>query len=106
VVGDATLFRWLERAAEPLLARDPAAVEHAIASSLRIKGRVVRRDERDEGRRAVLNFGHTIAHALETASSFRMRHGHAVAIGCSRRRASRSRSAASPREIGIACGVS
>ncbi len=81
VVGDAALFRWLEDAAESLIARDLGAVQHAVASSVRIKGRVVQRDERDAGRRAILNFGHTVAHALETASELRVRHGHAVAIG-------------------------
>jgi len=81
VVGDVKLFRWLEKNVEPLLARDPAALEHAIGQCMRIKGRVVARDEREAGRRAILNFGHTIAHALEVQSGYSMHHGHAVAVG-------------------------
>ena len=81
VVGDAKLFRWLEKNVEPLLARDPDALEHAIGQCMRIKGRVVARDEREAGRRAILNFGHTIAHALEALSGYSMHHGHAVAVG-------------------------
>ena len=81
VIGDVKLFRWLEKNVEPLLARDPAALEHAIGQCMRIKGRVVVRDERESGRRAILNFGHTIAHALEAQSSYSIHHGHAVAVG-------------------------
>jgi len=81
VVGDVKFFRWLEKNVEALLARDPAALEHAIARCMRIKGRVVARDEREAGRRAILNFGHTVAHALEAHSGYSMHHGHAVAIG-------------------------
>lgn len=81
VVGDAKLFRWLEDNVEPLLARDPDALEHAIGRCMQIKGRVVARDEREAGRRAILNFGHTIAHALEVRSGYSMHHGHAVAVG-------------------------
>jgi len=81
VVGDAKLFRWLEKNVEPLLARDPEALEHAIGECMRIKGRVVARDEREAGRRAILNFGHTIAHALEARTGYTMHHGQAVAVG-------------------------
>ena len=81
VVGDARLFAWLERSSAALLAGDPAALEHAVAASVAIKARVVQRDERESGRRAVLNFGHTVAHALELASGFALAHGEAVAIG-------------------------
>lgn len=81
VVGDVKLFRWLERNVEPLLAREPEALEHAIVSCMKIKGRVVARDEREAGRRAILNFGHTAAHALEVVSDYSLHHGHAVAIG-------------------------
>ena len=81
VVGDVKLFRWLEKNVEPLLARDPDALQHAIGECMRIKGRVVARDEREAGRRAILNFGHTIAHALEAQTGYSMHHGHAVATG-------------------------
>lgn len=81
IVGDADFFRWLERSRRKLLARHPAALTRAVSACVGIKARVVRRDERESGRRAVLNFGHTVAHALEAATRFRMRHGRAVAVG-------------------------
>jgi 3-dehydroquinate synthase len=81
VVGDAELFRWLEEHHDSLLARDEAALTRAVAACIRVKSRVVRRDEREAGRRAILNFGHTVSHALEAATRFRVRHGRAVAVG-------------------------
>jgi 3-dehydroquinate synthase len=81
VIADSGLFRWLEQQADTLVARDEEALEHAVERCLRIKARVVARDERETGRRAVLNFGHTVGHAVEAASGYRIRHGKAVAIG-------------------------
>ena len=81
VVADAKLFRWIEREMGSLLARDPAAVERAVRRAIEIKGRVVVRDERESGRRAVLNFGHTVGHAIESATGYRTSHGRAVAVG-------------------------
>jgi len=81
VIADVELFRWLEDSAPALVRRDPTAVQDAIARSLRIKARVVARDEREAGRRVVLNFGHTVAHAIEAASGYGISHGDAVAIG-------------------------
>jgi len=81
VIADAALFSWLEGAVDRILTRDAAALEHALLACLTIKGRVVRRDELETGRRAVLNFGHTIAHALESVSGYTLRHGPAVSIG-------------------------
>lgn len=81
-IGDADFFAWLERHADALTARDAAAVGEAIARSCLHKAGVVARDEREEGERALLNFGHTFGHALETASGYgRLLHGEAVAIG-------------------------
>lgn len=80
-IGDAKLFRWLEGSVGVLRARDPEALEHAVAQCLRLKARVVSRDEREIGRRAILNFGHTVAHAIEAASGYRLAHGPAVAVG-------------------------
>jgi 3-dehydroquinate synthase len=80
-IADAGLFRWLESAVQPLLARDSAALARAVGDCVRIKGRIVTRDEREAGRRAVLNFGHTVGHALEAATRYRMAHGRAVAVG-------------------------
>lgn len=81
VVAEVSFFRWLEKSVGSLLGREAAALEETAARCLRIKGRVVRQDERDQGRRAILNFGHTVGHALETVSSYRISHGHAVSIG-------------------------
>jgi 3-dehydroquinate synthase len=81
VVLDEDLFRTIERGARRLKARDSRTLAAVIARVLRLKGEVVAADPRDHGRRAVLNFGHTVAHALESASSFRIPHGEAVAIG-------------------------
>jgi len=81
VALDAGLFRWIEASADRLLGREPSAVEALVARCLRLKGNVVARDERDAGARAALNFGHTVAHAVEAASAWRIRHGEAVAIG-------------------------
>lgn len=81
---DAALFRWTERHAARLSARDPAALEQAVARTVSAKLRVVRRDERERegGRRAALNYGHTLGHALEAATGYRgMLHGEAIAIG-------------------------
>jgi 5-deoxy-5-amino-3-dehydroquinate synthase len=57
------------------------SLEEKIAACVRFKGEVVAEDEREGGRRAVLNYGHTLGHALEIAGSFDLRHGEAVAIG-------------------------
>lgn len=79
---DAAFWRRLPALADGLEARDPEAVAEALLRSLRLKASVVSRDP-DEGRglRHVLNLGHTVAHALERASSYRLRHGEAVAWG-------------------------
>lgn len=75
-------LRWLEENAEKLLARDERALGRAISQCVRIKADVVSADERESGRRAILNFGHTAGHALEAAGKYRgLNHGEAVAIG-------------------------
>ena len=81
VVGDAALFRRLERSRAALLSRHPAALTDLVLSCCRIKCRVVLQDEKESGRRATLNFGHTVGHALERLSGYRLAHGEAVAIG-------------------------
>jgi 3-dehydroquinate synthase len=81
VALDARLFARLERCAPGLAAREPAGLLEIVIRCLRWKGRVVAADEREAGSRAVLNLGHTVAHAVEAASRFRLRHGEAVAIG-------------------------
>ena len=81
-IGDPDFFAWLERHADALDARDEAALGKAIAASCRYKAGVVARDEHERGERALLNFGHTFAHAYETATGYSaLLHGEAVAIG-------------------------
>ncbi|MDP2896551.1 MAG: 3-dehydroquinate synthase [bacterium] len=83
IIRDADFFSFLEENWEAILSLEPSAVEKAIAISCRIKAAVVAEDEREEsGLRAILNFGHTVAHAIEALSDYRTyRHGEAVAIG-------------------------
>ena len=79
---DAPLFDWLERNIEKLLARDRGALMYAVRRSCELKAAVVSQDEREAGMRALLNFGHTFGHAIETATGFGpWLHGEAVAAG-------------------------
>jgi len=75
---------WLEAHGAAFLAGDPAARIEAIARSVTFKARVVEEDERETGRRALLNLGHTFAHAFEAEAGYQAgpRHGEAVAVGC------------------------
>lgn len=83
VILDPDFFLYLEQHVEALNAREPAVLEHIVAQSCRLKASVVERDEREEtGLRAVLNYGHTFCHAIETVAGYgRFLHGEAVAIG-------------------------
>jgi 3-dehydroquinate synthase len=83
VILDAAFFAWLEQHAAALLARESAALEHVVACCCRLKADVVEKDEREEtGLRAVLNYGHTFAHAFEAVGGYgAWLHGEAVAAG-------------------------
>jgi 3-dehydroquinate synthase len=81
VAMDRPLFDVLRRDSERLVAADQEALESVIMSCATAKALVVARDEHDQGPRAILNYGHTTAHAVETASSYRISHGRAVAFG-------------------------
>ncbi|MFQ6112335.1 MAG: 3-dehydroquinate synthase, partial [Nitrospinota bacterium] len=82
VIADPRLFATLERRAREVLNLDPEVLLPAVAACCRIKARVVEQDARELGLRAILNFGHTIGHALETMARYKkLRHGEAVAIG-------------------------
>jgi len=83
VIEDADFFTWLESQAAALVAREPAAIAYAVKRSCEIKAAVVADDEREtSGRRAILNYGHTFAHAIEATAGYgAMLHGEAVAIG-------------------------
>jgi len=81
-IRDRALFDWLDADIDRLRARDGEALAHAIAESCRIKAAVVAADERESGERALLNFGHTFGHAIETAAGYgEWLHGEAVAAG-------------------------
>jgi 3-dehydroquinate synthase len=81
-VWDPLLFDWLDDNMPKLLARDVEALTHAIARSCEIKAAVVAKDEREQNVRAILNFGHTFAHAIEAATAYETYlHGEAVGLG-------------------------
>lgn len=81
-IGNADFFGWLEQHADALLARDPGALAHAIATSCAHKAGIVARDETEQGERMLLNFGHTFGHAIETEQGYGgLLHGEAVAVG-------------------------
>ena len=81
VIADASYVAFLEQHVFELLSLQMKPVEHAIAASCRIKCRIVKEDEREKGLRRLLNFGHTIGHALECVSAYSLPHGEAVALG-------------------------
>lgn len=81
LIADREYFEWIEREAGRLVARDAAALRHLVRRSVEIKAAVVSEDEREGGRRAILNAGHTVAHAIEGATEYRVPHGEAVALG-------------------------
>jgi 3-dehydroquinate synthase len=81
-IADPAFLAWVEQNAEALRSREPRALAHAIRRSCEIKAEVVAADERESGVRALLNFGHTFGHAIETASGYgTWLHGEAVAAG-------------------------
>jgi 3-dehydroquinate synthase len=81
-IVDADFFAWLEANVDALLAREPAALEEAIARSCAHKAAIVARDETEQGERMLLNFGHSFGHAIETAQGYGgLLHGEAVAVG-------------------------
>jgi 3-dehydroquinate synthase len=82
IIREPDLFRYLNDNSAAVLARDPAAVDHIIAESVRMKCEVVSSDEREGDLRRILNFGHTFGHALESETGYtRFLHGEAVAWG-------------------------
>lgn len=81
-IADAAFFRWLEDNMASLAAKDPDALATAIRRSCEIKASIVAEDEMEQGRRALLNFGHTFAHAIENSLGYgEWLHGEAVAAG-------------------------
>ncbi len=81
-IGDAELFEQLEASPEAVVRREPDRVEELAFRAVAVKAAIVARDEREAGDRALLNFGHTVGHALEAEGGFtRLTHGEAVALG-------------------------
>jgi len=81
VIRDFDFFVFLERHVDKILCLDPVSIQEMIFTCCRIKAEVVAEDERESDLRRILNFGHTIGHAVEAASDFSIIHGLAVAIG-------------------------
>ncbi|AQS58472.1 3-dehydroquinate synthase [Desulforamulus ferrireducens] len=82
VIWDGEFFSWLERNHTKLINLDPEALAYAIETCCQIKAAVVEQDETEQGKRALLNYGHTLGHALEALSGYgTYLHGEAVAVG-------------------------
>lgn len=82
VIYDPRLFRYLEQNAGTVLSGEAAALTKVVAASVRVKADVVSKDERESGLRMILNFGHTIGHAIEAATNYKqLLHGEAVGWG-------------------------
>jgi 3-dehydroquinate synthase len=84
LLGDFASFEWLETHGRAVLSLAPASLAEAVRRSVEMKAEIVAEDEREAGRRALLNLGHTFAHALEAETGFgeALKHGEAVGIGC------------------------
>ncbi|HTS76599.1 MAG TPA: 3-dehydroquinate synthase [Bryobacteraceae bacterium] len=97
IIRDAELFHVLEECPAPVLAREALVVDRIIAAAVRIKAEVVSADEREGDLRRILNFGHTMGHALEAETRYeRFLHGEAVAFGM------RAAAALAERTVGLA----
>ena len=81
LIADREYFDWIASKGRDIRARQPAAISHLVQRSIEIKAGVVTLDERERGRRSILNAGHTVAHAIEVASGYRLHHGECVSIG-------------------------
>lgn len=81
LIADAGYFEFIETHLDEILARDPGTLETLALNNCRIKGSVVEEDPFEKNKRRILNYGHTVGHAVESASNYEMLHGEAVAIG-------------------------
>jgi 3-dehydroquinate synthase len=82
LIRDRALFTFMEREREKILARDSAALERVLSASIRMKAEVVGQDEHESGLRMILNFGHTLGHAIEAVAGFgKLLHGEAIGWG-------------------------
>ncbi len=81
VIKDRAFFAFLQANMAAAIALNTGALENIVEKNVRIKGLVVEIDEKESDQRAVLNFGHTVGHAVEAVTDFKIKHGQAVAIG-------------------------
>jgi 3-dehydroquinate synthase len=81
VIKDMEFFTWLEKNLDRILSLDDNVLETIVAKSAQIKAEIVESDEKDMGLRNILNFGHTVGHAVESISHYQVAHGKAIAIG-------------------------
>lgn len=81
LIADAAFYQWLGEHRHEVMARDKVALTHMIRECCRIKSEVVESDPTEQGIRAILNFGHTIGHAVEKLMDFQMLHGQCVGVG-------------------------
>jgi 3-dehydroquinate synthase len=82
IIRDTKLFRYLEHNIDSVLDADPATLTRVVTASVKVKAEVVSQDEKESGLRMILNFGHTIGHAIEAATNYRtLLHGEAIAWG-------------------------
>lgn len=80
-IGDAPFFEWLEDAIPLFLKRDPTSINEVVLRAVSAKVKIVEQDQKDRDVRLLLNFGHTVGHAVEALSGFSIAHGRAVSIG-------------------------
>jgi len=81
VIGDGDFFAYVERNLDQIKSLDERLLEEIVYRSSQIKAEIVEKDEKDLGLRNILNYGHTVGHAIESASDFKVEHGKAVALG-------------------------
>jgi 3-dehydroquinate synthase len=81
VIRDSDFFAFIEENLDNIKSLDDSALGEVVFRSAEIKAEVVAKDEKEAGLRAILNYGHTVGHGIETAADFKIAHGEAVAIG-------------------------
>jgi len=81
IIWDEKLFDYIETNFNKIIAFDAEVIEELIVKAVKVKAEVIEKDEKDTNMRNILNYGHTIGHAIETLSAFKFKHGEAVAIG-------------------------
>lgn len=81
IIGDEVLWKFVENNPDPIKKRDPEALLRIISASCLLKSKVVQADEKESGYRRVLNLGHTVGHAIEKVTGYRLKHGDSVAVG-------------------------